>query len=598
MSAPSPVTSTSDLATFTLKAAGKDVSNRYQIVEIEVHRALNRIPAARIVLRDGDVADESFAACAGADFAPGAKIEILFGYHGKDTPVYSGLVVNSAIQHTGAGPSTLTVGCRDAAVAMTIGRHSACFTEMTDSAVMQSLVSNYSKLSAAITATSGTLEEITQYAATDWDFLLARAEANGLVVSVESGKVSVIKPQFSGSAVLSVTYGLDLLEFSLEEDVRTQLGSVACTAWDVAKQAVLTTTKSAPNNNPLGADTSSKLAATTGARPFQLNTPTPLATAALGVWAEAQLLKSSLAKIRGTVRFQGSAGIAPGDLLELAGLGERFDGKAYVTGVTHELRDGDWTTTATIGLDPAWFAARPDVSAPLAYAQLPGASGIHIGTVKKIDADPGKQFRVLVLAPVIDNTGKGIWARLARPYASNNAGHVFYPEVGDEVLLAFLDGDPRYPVILGSVFSSSRKPPLPLDEKNTQKGIVTSSQLKVLFDETKKSITLQTPGGHSIVMSDDAKSITLTDLNGNSAKFSTDGIVLNSVKNLTITAAQNVSIEAKAGQLTAKGTQGVTVSGLKVALSADTEFSAKGNATASLTASGQTTVKGAIVMIN
>lgn len=153
-------------------------------------------------------------------------------------------------------------------------------------------------------------------------------------------------------------------------------------------------------------------------------------------------------------------------------------------------------------------------------------------------------------------------------------------------------------MILGSVFSSSRKPPLPLDEKNTQKGIVTSSQLKVLFDETKKSITLQTPGGHSIVMSDDAKSITLTDLNGNSAKFSTDGIVLNSAKNITLSAAQNISLEAKAGQLTAKGTQGVAVSGLKVALSADTEFSAKGNATASLTASGQTTVKGAIVMIN
>lgn len=598
MPAASPVTATSDLATFTIKAGGSDISDRYEILSIDVDLALNRIPAARIVIRDGSASDESFVVSAGSDFAPGVKLEILFGYHGTDLPVYTGIVVKSSIQQTRGGHSSLAIGCRDAAVAMTIGRHSACFTDTTDSTVMTTLISNYSGLTADVASTSATLEEITQFAATDWDYLLARAEANGFVVQVKDGKVSVQKPKFSASPVLSVTYGLDIMEVALEEDTRSQLASVMCTSWDPSTQAVVTTTESATNDNPLGSDSSSTLAAANGSLPFQLNTTTPLPTASLTTWADAQLLKSSLAKIRGTVRFQGSASIVPGDTLTLAGLGERFDGNAYVTGVMHELRDGDWTTIATIGLDPAWFAARPDVTAPVAYAQLPGVQGVQIGTVKKIDADPAGQFRVLVLVPIVDNTGKGIWARLARPYATNKAGFFFYPEIGDEVLLSFLDGDPRYPVIIGSVFSAKNVPPLPIDATNTQKGIVTNAQLKVLFDETKKVITLSTPAGHTVVMSDDAKSITLTDLSGNSAKLSTDGIALNSVKDITISAAQNISIEAKAGTLTAKGTQGVTVSGLTVALAADTDFSAKGNATAALTASGETTIKGAMVMIN
>lgn len=597
MSAPSPITATTDFATFAIKAGGADVSTKYEVLSFTVEHALNRIPSARIVVRDGSAADESFTASASTDFEPGAKIEILCGYHETNASIFSGLVIKSAIQLSRDGQSTFIVTCRDSAVKMTVGRNSACYTQTKDSDVMSTLISNHG-LSGDVTATSAQLEEITQFAATDWDFLLARAEMNGFVVNVAAGTVTVAAPKFSGSPVLSVVYGIDIHEVSLEEDVRSQLSSVVCTSWDPSSQAIVTATQSAQNDNPLGSDSASTLAQVTGSSPFNLNTTTPLASATLTTWAEAQLTKSALAKIRGTVRFQGSSTVTPGTLLELTGLGERFDGNAYVGGVTHELRDGDWTTVVSVGLDPDWFGARPDVPEPLAYAQLPGVHGLQIGTVKQITQDPQNQFRVLVLVPTVDNTGKGIWARLARPYATNNAGSYFFPEVGDEVVLAFLDGDPRFAVIVGSLFSSSRPPPYTPDDKNSTKAIVTNSQLKVIFDEEKKVITLSTPGGNTAVLSDDAKSITLTDQNGNSVKLADDGITLNSVKNVTITAAQNISLEAQSGQLTAKGTQGVTVSGLKVALTADTEFSATGNASASLQASGETTIKGAMVMIN
>jgi len=597
MPAPSPITATSDFASFAIKANGTDVDDRYDIISVTVDYTLNRIPGARIVIRDGSAASESFSVSAGTDFAPGVKIQILVGYHEKNTAVFSGLVIKSSIQQHRGGHSSLTITCRDAAVAMTIGRRSACYTSTTDGDVMSSLITRHG-LSASVSSTSDQLEEITQFTATDWDFLLARAEANGMVVQIADGKVTVQPPALSADPVLGVTYGIDILEVSLEEDVRTQLSSVACASWDPSTQALVTSSDTIQDNNPLGGDKSSTLAQVTGSDPYALNTTTPLTSATLKIWGDAQLLKSSLAKIRGTVRFQGSATVKPGETLSLSGLGERFDGNAYVSAVTQEIIDGNWTTLITVGLDPAWFAARPDVSAPPAYALLPGVQGLQLGTVKQIDQDPANQFRVLVQVPIVDNTGKGIWARLARPYATKNAGSFFYPEIGDEVVLAFLDDDPRFPVIMGSLFSSSRPPPLTPDAKNSQKAIITNAQLKVLFDEEKKIITLITPGNNSIVISDDAKAITLTDQSSNSVKLSTDGITLTSASDILIKAAQNITLQAQAGKLAATAAQAVTVSGLTVGLTANTEFTATGNATASLTSSGETKVQGTMVMIN
>lgn len=594
--ADSPVNATTDLATFAVKSNGTDVNGRYEILSVEVEQALNRIPSAKIVVRDGSAADETFVVSAGDDFAPGVKIAVLAGYHGKNTAVFSGVVVKTSIHHRAGVESSLTVHCRDTAAAMTVGRRSACFTGTTDGDVMKKLISGHS-LSADVASTSTQLEEITQFAATDWDFLLARADANGFVVNVSDGKVSVQPPDLSGDAVLSVTYGVDLLDVDLEQDARVQVTSVACSAWDPKTQKVLTATQAIGNDNPLGSDKSAALAEVTGAEAFALHTTTPATNDDLKVWAKAQVLKFTLAKIRGTVRFQGSALAQPGKLLELAGLGERFDGNAYLSGVRHELRGGDWTTEATIGLDPTWFATQADVNAAPARALLPAIHGLHLGTVKQIQDDPAGEFRVLVQVPVVDDTGKGIWARLTQPYASKNAGSFFYPEVGDEVVLAFLDSDPRFPIVVGSVYSSAHPPAGTPDQKNSFKSIVTREQLKVLFDEGKKIITLVTPQKNTVEINDDRKSITLTDQNGNSVKLSPDGIALESATDILLSAKKNVTIDAGMG-ITATAKQNVSVDGLEVTLSAKTQFTASANANASLTANVQTVIKGAMVMIN
>ena len=182
-----------------------------------------------------------------------------------------------------------------------------------------------------------------------------------------------------------------------------------------------------------------------------------------------------------------------------------------------------------------------------------------------------------------------MWARLGSFYATKDGGAFFYPEIDDEVVLGFLDNDPRYPVILGSLYSSSRPGALTPDATNSTKAIITHGGLRCVLDDKNQVITLQTPGGNQLVLSDKDKSILLQDMNNNSIKLSSSGIELSSKSDIKITADQSI---------TEKATQNVTVTGMKISLTADTEFTAKGGATATLEASGETIIKGAMVMIN
>ena len=127
--------------------------------------------------------------------------------------------------------------------------------------------------------------------------------------------------------------------------------------------------------------------------------------------------------------------------------------------------------------------------------------------------------------------------------------------------------------------------------------VVTNSKLKIEFDEEKKITTIVTPAENKVVLSDDEKSILLQDQNNNKVELSPDGIVLDSTKDISITAQGKITIEAM-DTIDVSAQADVSVKGLNVNLEANVGFVAKGNASAELSASGQTTVKGAMVMIN
>jgi len=132
---------------------------------------------------------------------------------------------------------------------------------------------------------------------------------------------------------------------------------------------------------------------------------------------------------------------------------------------------------------------------------------------------------------------------------------------------------------------------------NDPHSIETPAGLRITFDDHKKTITIHTPANNQIVLSDDAKSITIHDQSGNKVQMTAGGITLDSASDVTIKAGGNISISA-VGNISTQAAGDLTMGGVNVSCAAQSAFTATGNITATLSASGETIVKGAIVAIN
>jgi type VI secretion system secreted protein VgrG len=70
-----------------------------------------------------------------------------------------------------------------------------------------------------------------------------------------------------------------------------------------------------------------------------------------------------------------------------------------------------------------------------------------------------------------------VWARVIMPWAGNGWGAQFIPRVGTEVAVAFVDGDPDRPIVVGGLYNSNMSPIYSSSDK-TKSGFRTRSSLK------------------------------------------------------------------------------------------------------------------------
>ncbi|GAB2579673.1 type VI secretion system tip protein VgrG [Dyella jejuensis] len=580
----------------TISAGGQTLAT-LPIVSITVRRAVNRIPWAEIVLADGDMPTGDFELSDAATFAPGAALSVSAGYGSDEAPLFSGIVVRHSVKIDSENNSRLVIECRDQAAKMTIGRNNANYLQSKDSDIIATLIGNHG-LSADVSSTATPYDELVQFYCSDWDFMLARADANGLLVNVDAGTVKVKAPNTSASAVLSVTWGNDLIAFEADIDARSQYTAVQAVAWDPKQQSVMQGNAASPVTlNQQGNLSGATLAQVASPATYTLQSGATQPMATLTDWAKAAQQKSALARIRGQMSFRGSAAAVPDSLIEVNGVGARFKGSVYVSAVEHDISSGNWTTHVEFGLRADWHMEREDVVAPLNGGLLPGVNGLQIGVVMKLDGDPEGEQRIQVNVPVLQAQTQGVWARLLQFYASSAFGAFFLPEVGDEVLLGYLNDDPSHPVVLGSLYSSSRKPPYTIEAQNNTKAIVTRCLHKIEFNEQDKIITVITPGNNQVVLDDKNQAITVQDQHNNSVKLSSAGIALTSQSDIKLTAQGNVTITANAA-ININATADLKATGMNVTCEAQVGFAGKGSASAELSAAGQTTVKGAMVMIN
>lgn len=584
-----------DLISFEIRVSGKPVPDTMALTEIEVDLSLNRIPRATIKIVDGSKSDEVFSISEEDDLLPGNKVEILLGYHGGGESVFNGIITRHGLEIGGTGNANLVLHCADPAIRLTTRQDSVQFSDVSDSDMMVSLITG-AGLTADVADTQATASYTMKPVGSDWDYILHRASANGLVVNVADGKLSIHSPVFS-APVFAANYGDSIEVLSLDLDGTHQVSGLEAKAWDPVKQELIRDTAEEPSLNDQGNVSAKILADGMTFDVAKLTNAAQTDPDELGVWANAELLRARLSRIRGRLRVPGQAKLRPGTTLAIGGLGARFNGDGYVSGVRHMVIAGVWSSEVQLGLSQDLMGNREPERAFLTSVQRPPVQGLQIAKVLQMHGDPDGQFRIKVYLPLLDAGDDGFWVRMMHPYASGSAGIMFLPEVGDEVVLAFLNDDPNAAILLGALHSSKLPQPQPSEEANPTKMILTATQLKILLNDADKEIEVQTPGGQHLLLSDKDGKIEMTDTTGNKVVLDDKGIALSSPADISLSASGKIDIKGDAGVVISSA-QDIETSGLNVSTSADAAASVKGGASAELKASGQTTIKGALVSIN
>ncbi|GGX32300.1 type VI secretion system Vgr family protein [Aquimarina muelleri] len=206
-----------------------------------------------------------------------------------------------------------------------------------------------------------------------------------------------------------------------------------------------------------------------------------------------------------------------------------FDIKNYgeyiITKITHDATgSSEYTNSFEAISSGIQILPEPEVDFPEAHPQ--------IATVVS-NQDPKQKGRVQVQFQWQIAEMKTSWIRVMTPDAGSssthaqNRGHVFIPEVGDQVMVGFRYNDPNRPFVMGSLFNGSTG--AGGRDQNNYKSIITRSGHTIAFNDTDRS-----------------ESITITDKKGNHLIIDTAGetITINALKDININAGENLNITA------------------------------------------------------
>jgi uncharacterized protein involved in type VI secretion and phage assembly len=248
------------------------------------------------------------------------------------------------------------------------------------------------------------------------------------------------------------------------------------------------------------------------------------------------------------------------------------------------------------------------------------------------NVDPEHLGRVKVKYEWRDDNDESDWIRILTPMGGNEMGLYFIPEVDDEVVVAFQNGDINAPIILGSLWSSVLKPPdSNQDGKNNLRMIKSRSGHTIILDDkdgAEKISVIDKSSNNSMVIDTANNTITITSdqdiaLVAKKGKITLDAkeLEFKSSQATSVTAGTDFTVSASSGKaaidagqfdlkgstqgsidggatLTVKGTQLDLKGTAQATLDGGANLTAKASGMATVEASGIMTIKGAMVMIN
>jgi type VI secretion system secreted protein VgrG len=286
--------------------------------------------------------------------------------------------------------------------------------------------------------------------------------------------------------------------------------------------------------------------------------------------------------------------------------------------------DGDTRYGNAFECIPADFDFRPPRRTPRPYIRGP-----QTATVTDTPDDLGRakvKFHW-------DDSDDSRWVRVAQVWAYNSMGSQYFPRVGSEVVVEFLDGDPDHPIIVGMVYNGKNKPPFGVPDNKTQSGIRganwgsdgvadTSNELRfedksgseeiyvhaqkdfrrVVVNDDKLTVeqgdrTLEIQQGNVKETVDQGNHTTTISMGNHATEVSMGNhSVKVDVGKSSVDAMQSITLTVGGNSVTIDQT-GVTIKGLMISIEGQTTTDVKGLMT-TVNGDAMLTLKGGITMIN
>lgn len=587
------------VAGFKISGEGKSIGNEFGLLSFKVSREINKIGKGLLVFEAGDMPQGRISESDSAIFDVGKSIKIEAGYGDELKSIFEGIVVYHTVDIASENNATLQIECREMPFKATKEAKCEIFSNKNDEQIIKDLLEK-KEYNLSVNVEGADIEHLQffQRDKADWETAMSRATENGLIVVVD-GKTVDIAPLSSEKQNETLEYGTNIIEFNAKLNTANLYKKVVVEAVNSKKQVVLKVSLEVNIDSQPGNEKDEPYNDT-----YSIQVAENTEKSAMETIAKAKAKQIGMSKIQGSCKFCGKAGIEIGKTIELKGFGKRFEGNAYISGLEHDFNEDGWTTTVKFGFsidNPNSSMGTIQKKASSNYSPVWQNSmnnlGLQIAVVTKLSEDPDKEFKIEVKIPDASGIEKTLWARLSNFWGNKGYGSFFIPEIGDEVILGFFNNDSSHPVILGTLYSSALPAPNELKDENPIQSITTKSKMKLEFDDEKKIITLETPGKNRFKISDEDKAISLTDQNQNKIVMNDNGIIIESAKAITLKAKTEIKIEAGTA-IETKAKTDFKLQAMNIEGKAQTTLKMAGTASAELSASGNTTVKGAMVMIN
>ncbi|MBL8148005.1 MAG: VgrG-related protein [Anaerolineae bacterium] len=523
-------------------------------------------------------------------FEPGKEMEISAKGPGSRSalPLFKGEIVGLEPSFEADNSATLTVRAFDKRHRLNRETRTRNFKQVTDSDIVSTVVSGAS-LTAAVDATTQVREVVFQQNQTDLEFLTELARRNGYEMWFDGSALNFKKPPPTSTTAATLEWGINLKSFRPRLSLAGQVNEVIVRGWDNKQAKELVGTAKSSKSHPQtgigksgGVFAQSKISAAKWIEVSHL---------VHNEYEAAKLAQSILDDINSeSLEADGTAlgdpSILAGKVVEIKSVGAKFSGRYPVSSATHVYSTelGYEVHFRVSGARPPTVASLMGGSSDQSAATTSAPRSFPAAMVALVtnNNDPDNMGRVKLKFPWFADDAESNWSRIAMPGAGKDRGFFVLPEIGDEVLVAFLSGDMNYPVVLGGLYNAKAQPPLTssdavaegkvvnrmfksrtghiiqLEEKSGAESITIQdgkNQVSVKMDAANKQMTSKSEGKYDVQSQGD---ITVESKTAKVTVKATGDVVIQSNGNVNIKAAANVSIEGNA-QVNVKGNGPVTV---------------------------------------